>query len=497
MNPHKLLVASVLFGLVLGACSLGAKLSALPSATAALAQATQAPATQPPTSQSRPEVGLPSPVPPTPILAPPTPTAVPPQPVLRLVVAVGIYDKQFLIGQQYYAWDRETNTSLPLSFDYSSFSSDGHKLLVNAGGDIYLQHIESSQISRLTKTSPISELGSWCPGAPDLLSVSVVSPEECGEGCPSRPALMRLSDGALRVLDEQASVWTWIAKTADCSMFYYFGDLNGSKKLRVYDKDQVTVHDLSEYGVTGPDFRADGPVLSPDERYLAMMATGSQGAGGLVLDLENRTSFQTSFFQMLGHGGWFSGPFWSPDGQYLSIIVENVDEQQEGLWAARIENSAVVEETHLGSHFAPVWSPDGQALVVDHDLIAVGTWDRQPLDLPVGVRAVAWLAEDEYNRLVAAQQPLTACASAPLQRLKVGSAGFVCTRSTPVKLRSGPGRAGDVLSQLPVGTSFQVLAGPLCSDDWSWWNIRAGDNRSGWVAEGGDAEDPYFLCPPQ
>jgi serine/threonine-protein kinase len=87
------------------------------------------------------------------------------------------------------------------------------------------------------------------------------------------------------------------------------------------------------------------------------------------------------------------------------------------------------------------------------------------------------------------------CPGAPPQRLKVGERGKVCTQSDPVKLRTNPGRASSAISSLLTGTLFTVIGGPECGgDNWSWWQIRTDDGRTGWIAEGGDYVDPYFLC---
>ncbi len=49
--------------------------------------------------------------------------------------------------------------------------------------------------------------------------------------------------------------------------------------------------------------------------------------------------------------------------------------------------------------------------------------------------------------------------------------------------------------RIPPGTSMMIIDGPVCSDNWSWWKIRLNDGSEGWVAEGGDQTDPYYICP--
>lgn len=87
------------------------------------------------------------------------------------------------------------------------------------------------------------------------------------------------------------------------------------------------------------------------------------------------------------------------------------------------------------------------------------------------------------------------CPGAPPQRMTVNQRGYVCTRSDPVRLRSAPARSASTLTQIVPGTQFTVIGGPSCSDNWSWWNVRMENGTTGWVSEGGDEIDPYFICP--
>jgi len=67
---------------------------------------------------------------------------------------------------------------------------------------------------------------------------------------------------------------------------------------------------------------------------------------------------------------------------------------------------------------------------------------------------------------------------------------------TSVKVRSTPGMSGSRLTSLPSSTEFDVIGGPVCAgNNWSWWQVRTDSGQVGWMAEGGDEVDPYFLCP--
>lgn len=92
--------------------------------------------------------------------------------------------------------------------------------------------------------------------------------------------------------------------------------------------------------------------------------------------------------------------------------------------------------------------------------------------------------------------PIANCPFSPPQRLKVGEQGSVCTKSDPVIFRSEPGKGQPSIKSLPTGTTFTVIAGPECAgNNWSWWQVKLNDGKTGWLAEGGDYQDSYFLCP--
>ena len=87
------------------------------------------------------------------------------------------------------------------------------------------------------------------------------------------------------------------------------------------------------------------------------------------------------------------------------------------------------------------------------------------------------------------------CPNAPTQRLTVGKSANVCTRTDAVKLRKSPDRSATVIERIVTGTEVKVIGGPKCANNWSWWQVQLEDATTGWLAEGGDETDPYFLCP--
>jgi Bacterial SH3 domain len=77
----------------------------------------------------------------------------------------------------------------------------------------------------------------------------------------------------------------------------------------------------------------------------------------------------------------------------------------------------------------------------------------------------------------------------------VNQRGYICTQKDSVRLRESPFRSANSIVSLPVKSQFSVIGGPSCADNWSWWEIQTDSGYSGWISEGGDATDPYFICP--
>lgn len=89
----------------------------------------------------------------------------------------------------------------------------------------------------------------------------------------------------------------------------------------------------------------------------------------------------------------------------------------------------------------------------------------------------------------------SSCPGAPTQRVDVGKRGYVCTKNDRLIVRDGPGKQNSEITRIEPGTYFRIIEGPVCANNWSWWSIKTDAGIKGWVAEGGDNIDPYFICP--
>lgn len=141
-------------------------------------------------------------------------------------------------------------------------------------------------------------------------------------------------------------------------------------------------------------------------------------------------------------------------------------------------------------------------------------WTRAIERLPNGAIVVAVKV---YGGGIGEEEPVlntsgSSCPGAVPQMLSVGERAMVCTKSDNLITRDQPSGSGDELFRMAPGTRFVVIDGPVCSNDSSWWQIMVHDGTTvrygaadapayklssdtiGWVREGSDMIDPYFIC---
>jgi len=79
------------------------------------------------------------------------------------------------------------------------------------------------------------------------------------------------------------------------------------------------------------------------------------------------------------------------------------------------------------------------------------------------------------------------CAGAPPTRLILYERGRVTENGRGLNLRRQPGTQSIQLAMLEPGDVFLVLAGPQCTDNYTWYFVRGENddgNYEGWIAEG-------------
>jgi hypothetical protein len=120
---------------------------------------------------------------------------------------------------------------------------------------------------------------------------------------------------------------------------------------------------------------------------------------------------------------------------------------------------------------------------------------------------------DSSTRVTPVNSSITSCPGARPFSVKVGDRAYVCTKSDRLIVRQSPAMsAGESLALYP-GADFTIVEGPRCADAFTWWkvSIPTGTKYScstcardyfnytnqvstGWVREGWDNKDTYFIC---
>jgi serine/threonine protein kinase len=102
----------------------------------------------------------------------------------------------------------------------------------------------------------------------------------------------------------------------------------------------------------------------------------------------------------------------------------------------------------------------------------------------------------------------SSCPGAAFQRVQKDDTVRVCTRSDRVIVRRNPEPGDNEEFRIYPDTTVKIIEGPQCSDNSSWWLVRIPkgitvfrgadyalpQESEGWVREGSDAKDPYYIC---
>jgi len=85
----------------------------------------------------------------------------------------------------------------------------------------------------------------------------------------------------------------------------------------------------------------------------------------------------------------------------------------------------------------------------------------------------------------------SSCSTAPIPRLNVGEQAQV-TPGLPNNVRNGAGVFHQRIGQIPAGSVFEVLDGPVCAGYYYWWKVEY-RGLVGWTSEG--VLHDYWLQP--
>ena len=281
---------------------------------------------------------------------------------------------------------------------------------------------------------------------------------------------------------EANSVYIWDINEG--KIIYFF---QSSKEDRVY----YSAYGYQNYYMKSADFSPDGKLL----------AVSSENGKVYVLDIERKMLLKT----LEGEG---SIEF-SPNGKFLAVRCSDTFVCFYDINSGELIQRLTTDKIYHVINIA--FSNNGQILlasgyttyigpsVKSTDLITI--WKISPEHASGIVPQITPISSNVFDNELIDNNFVTPtvrsqCPGAPEQRLKVGNKGMVCTKSDSLRFRAKPGLDETVISSIKTGTTFEVISGPDCAgNDWSWWQVRLNNGQIGWLAEGGDDTDPYFLCP--
>lgn len=107
--------------------------------------------------------------------------------------------------------------------------------------------------------------------------------------------------------------------------------------------------------------------------------------------------------------------------------------------------------------------------------------------------------QDAIGWLLSTPTPYVACPGTYPTRLWVGGYAMVATEPPlPNNVRAGASTEYGVIGKIQPGYPMEILDGPECANNWTWWKVRSlVDDLTGWTAEG-DANGYWLIpCPPE
>jgi len=160
-----------------------------------------------------------------------------------------------------------------------------------------------------------------------------------------------------------------------------------------------------------------------------------------------------------------------------------------GTTASRLTNSEASSSTNAKSTNAPPEST----------LVKKETSTREPTS-----------TRDKTSTPRSVTPTYGSCPGAEPQQVRVGDKAVVCTKQDRLILRSAPPPNNTVeIFRMYPRTKLQIIDGPICANESTWWKVRVeigswvfSDEKflttteyEGWVREGSDDEDTYYICP--
>jgi hypothetical protein len=188
-------------------------------------------------------------------------------------------------------------------------------------------------------------------------------------------------------------------------------------------------------------------------------------------------------------------PFLGPEGHFLRR--DELNEWQgidvAGLYAVyRVSDEAFSDKAYPAGEYGIVFRTKDPHFIVT---LQVENGSILRIDSLFGTPPEINFERDAQEIILPPPNSNKGCPGAPPQRVMIGEKARVCTISDDLIMRKGPGLDGKELTGIKPGTNFMIIDGPSCANNWFWWKVELDSGLEGWVAEGGDDTDPYFICP--
>lgn len=247
--------------------------------------------------------------------------------------------------------------------------------------------------------------------------------------------------------------------------------------------DPQSTMDWFMYGLNNQDMYALSAITTSDDLLYAYYIEGGQWVSNQTY-LGHLASRLSSEPRCDGY---------SPDGYGIQIWISG--------WSPLWEMTEMCYAGHCGG---ADWESDVTGFLLDD---RDGDWSIRAMYLNVPARyyfidnyqlkpcSMPYSSALESTPEPTATAKVVSCPGAPPQQLDISQRGYVCTKSDSVIVRESPNRSSGSVTHISPGTEFSIIDGPKCANDWSWWKIQTDDGITGWMAEGGDQIDPYFICP--
>lgn len=183
------------------------------------------------------------------------------------------------------------------------------------------------------------------------------------------------------------------------------------------------------------------------------------------------------------------------EGTRLSPYVEELKKQDldygadEGVITVKIVSLELVDESGVIYHRWPKSLSPAQTPTVSPTKTPT-PFPTPVLPLPPTAEVLPSPTEQPFEQT----EEAPFCPKAPAPRVEVGQRARV-TYGDPRRLivRVLPTTSSAILRHLELGEEFLVIGGPVCADNYIWWQIEFGEYSGYWVAEG--EEGNYYIEP--